>query len=163
MGGFLSSQVKSYLDAGRLEKAKTLGATHTVQVTSKDSRQLADRIIETLGCPPDKTIECSGAQSSIATGIYATASGGVLVLVGLGLTEAKLPIVDASIREVDIRGVFRYCNSYPKALDLIASGRVNVKPLITHHYSLKEVGLAFERAKSGEDGAIKVMIHCNEE
>ena len=58
------------LDAGRLEKAKTLGATHTVQVTSKDSRQLADKIIETLGCPPEKTIECSGAQSSIATGMY---------------------------------------------------------------------------------------------
>ena len=42
--------------------------------------------------------------------MQATASGGILALVGLGPAEVKIPIVDASVREVDIRGVFRYCN-----------------------------------------------------
>ena len=47
-------------------------------------------------------------------------------------------------------------HSYPAALDMVASGRVNVKPLITHTYKLEEALEAFQRAKTGEGGAIKV-------
>lgn len=48
-------------------------------------------------------------------------------------------------------------NSYPTALELVASGQVNVKPLITHTYKLEEMLQAFERAKTGEGGTIKVQ------
>ena len=43
---------------------------------------------------------------------------------------------------------------------MVASGKIDVKPLITHHYTLDQTLDAFERAKTGEGGAIKVMIHC---
>ncbi len=49
-----------------------------------------------------------------------------------------------------------YIYSYPTALDMVASGKVNVKPLITHTYKLEETIQAFQRAKTGEGGAIKV-------
>ena len=55
-----------------------------------------------------------------------------------------------------------FLSSYTKALQMVASGAVNVRPLITHHYKLADTLSAFERAKSGADGAIKVMIHCSE-
>lgn len=151
------------LEENRLQVAKKLGADHTVKVTSRDSRAVAEQITKTLGCQADRTIECSGAQPSIATAIYATRSGGVLVLVGLGAPEVNIPIVDAAVREVDIRGIFRYCNCYPTALEMVASGRVDVKPLITHTYKLEESLEAFERAKTMAGGAIKVMIRCAEE
>ena len=48
-------------------------------------------------------------------------------------------------------------DSYPTALELVASGRVDVKPLITHTYKLEETLQAFERAKTGEGGTIKVQ------
>jgi len=52
--------------------------------------------------------------------------------------------------------------SYPTALSLIASGAVNVKPLITHHFKLEQSLDAFETSRTGAGGAIKVVIHCNE-
>ena len=50
--------------------------------------------------------------------------------------------------------------SYPLALDMIASGKINVKPLITHRYKLEESVQAFETARTGAGDAIKVMISC---
>ena len=111
---------------------------------------------------PDVTIECSGVESSVRTGIFATRSGGVVVLVGLGAPEIKIPIVNASVREVDIRGIFRYANCYPKAIAMVANGSVDVKPLITHRFKLEESVRAFETAKTGAGGAIKVMIKCDD-
>ena len=88
--------------------------------------------------------------------------------------------MNAACREVDIRGIFRYANCYPKAIAMVAGGKVNVKPLITHRsilkrdskcasinlqlslhrFKLEETMKAFEAAKSGKDGAIKIMIKC---
>lgn len=80
----------------------------------------------------------------------------------MGAPEPKLPIVDGLIREVDIRGVFRYCNDYPAALALVSSGKVDVKKLITHHFDITETAEAFNTARNGLGGAIKVMIHCTQ-
>lgn len=63
-----------------MEVAKQLGATHTLQVKTRDSRQFASQIEEVLGCRSDQTIECSGAQSAIAAAIYVRKNGYINVL-----------------------------------------------------------------------------------
>ncbi|CAF0784808.1 unnamed protein product [Adineta steineri] len=148
------------ISQSRLDFAKKIGASHVI-LADKDAQKTAEHVIETLGCMPNISIECSGAESSIQTTFYGTISGGVVVLVGLGRPLASLPIVNAAVREIDIRGVFRYANCYPAALSLIASGRIDVKPLITHRYKINESVQAFEMAESGQ--AIKVMIQCGNE
>ncbi|XP_067665820.1 sorbitol dehydrogenase-like [Haliotis asinina] len=146
------------IDEKRLEFASKLGADYTFKVTSRDPAVTAQQIEETLGQPADKAIECSGATPSIWTAIYATASGGCVVLVGLGASTIELPILNAALREVDIRGNLRYANCYPTALSMIASGQIDVKPFITHRFSLEQSLEAFETAKRGE--GIKIMINC---
>jgi L-iditol 2-dehydrogenase len=146
----------------RLEFAKKMGADHTILVGKTTPEEVGKKVHEALGCPPDITLECSGAGPSITTGILATKSGGVLMLVGLGAPTNELPIINAAVREVDIRGVFRYANCYPLALELVASGKVNVKPLVTHRFKLEETVAAYEAAKIQADGAMKIIITCSD-
>lgn len=50
--------------------------------------------------------------------------------------------------------------SYPTAIELISTGRINVKPLITHRFPLEQAEKAFEITRTGKGGAVKVIIDC---
>ncbi|EDW81796.1 uncharacterized protein Dwil_GK12254 [Drosophila willistoni] len=144
----------------RLDVAKELGATHTLLLTKEQSAEDTVKLVtQKMSAQPDVTIDCCGAESSVRLAILATRSGGVVVVVGMGAPEVKLPLINALAREVDIRGIFRYCNDYSAALALVSSGKVNVKRLVTHHFDIKETAKAFETSRHGLGGAIKVMIH----
>jgi len=138
----------------RLHVAHLLGATAIINASTTD----VSSYLQEKNLSINITIECSGAEPAIRTAIKVTSSGGTVVLVGLGPAEIKLPIVDAAVREVDIRGIFRYANCYQKALELISSGKVDVKSLITHHFQLKEVLKAFQTSRDMVGGAIKVVV-----
>jgi len=144
----------------RLEMAKEMGADHVIKIErGQTPEEVAKVVAEKLGGMPDRTIECTGAESAIQTGIYATKSGGVLLLVGLGPAMVNVPIVNAAVREVDIRGVFRYCNTYPTAIQMISSGQVNVKPLVTHRFPMEKTEEGFKIVRSGQ--GVKVMLKCD--
>ena len=147
------------LSASRLTKAKEVGADFTIQVGKETPQEIASKVESLLGSKPEVTIECTGAESSVQTGIYATHSGGTLVIVGMGAEMVNLPLVHAAIREVDIKGVFRYCNTWPMAISMLASKTLNVKPLVTHRFPLEKAVEAFETAKKGV--GLKVMIKCD--
>lgn len=57
--------------------------------------------------------------------------------------------------------VKHFLSSYPTAIEMVRSGRVNVKPLITHHYTIEDTLKAFHTAKTQEGNPIKVLIHAN--
>nr|XP_025971788.1 sorbitol dehydrogenase isoform X2 [Dromaius novaehollandiae] len=145
--------------------AKMMGAAvvvvtdFTIQVKNETPQEVASKVESLLGCMPEITVECTGVQACIQAGIYATRSGGTLVLVGLGPEMVTVPIVNAAVREVDIKGIFRYCNTWPMAIALLASKRINVKPLVTHRFPLEKALEAFETTKRGE--GIKVMLKCD--
>jgi len=139
----------------RLEVAKKLGADEVFKATDSD-------IVEKVRNASSKisqTFECSGAESALLLAIRATQQGGKILSIGRSSKPLQnIPLFEAADKEIDIMGSFRYHDTYPQALELVASGQINVKPLVTHRFTLEESQKAFELAESGGDGAIKIAI-----
>jgi L-iditol 2-dehydrogenase len=133
-----------------------LGATSTVLISKDETpEQTSRQVIKALGQTADVSIDCAGFQSTVSVAVIATKPGGVLVITGLGQTEVSIPLI-ALHRELDIRGVFRYKNTWPICRQFLEEGKIDVKRLITHRFPLERALEAFEVAKSGQ--GIKVII-----
>ncbi|XP_045167955.1 sorbitol dehydrogenase-like [Mercenaria mercenaria] len=145
----------------RLNVAKQVGAHFCVNVASKEPKEAADMVTNALGEMYDCSIDCIGAEISIHTAFLATRSGGNVVLAGLRQNTITIPILAAVGREVDIRGVMVNAHCYPIALDMVASGQVNIKPLVSHVFPLEKVNEAFEKAATKD--CMKVMIKCSKD
>ncbi|KAJ4849448.1 hypothetical protein Tsubulata_013946 [Turnera subulata] len=117
-------------------------------------------IHKAMGGGVDVTFDCAGFNKTMTTALNATTPGGKVCLVGMGHNEMTVPLTPAAAREVDVIGVFRYKNTWPLCLEFLRSGKIDVKPLITHRYgfSQKEIEEAFETSARGST-AIKVMFN----
>ena len=71
---------------------------------------------------------------------------------------AAIDIVEAQTKEIEFLTIFRYTNVYDRTVKYIASGQINVKPLITHRYDFADAVKAFEFAATMPSDAIKIMI-----
>ena len=112
-----------------------------------------------LGEGADVVLECTGAEPCIQTGIFAAKKGGTYVQAGMGKENVVFPITTACIRALNIKGSIRYTTGcYPTAVDLVASGKIDVKRLITNRYKFEEAEQAFEVVKAGRSDVFKVMI-----
>ena len=143
------------IDAERLQVAKELGADRVIS-----THIAGDPKVTVEGIEADICVDATGVESAIRTCVYAAKRGGVVVIVGMGKPDVSLPVLEIGIKEIDIRGVFRYCNTYPIALELVASGKVQMKRLVTHRFKMFESADAFEAARDRSSKSIKVIIDC---
>ena len=84
----------------------------------------------------DVLLECSGSARALQAAFPRVDRSGRVVLVGMGQDEVLLPVSQIQNREIWVTGTFRYANTYPAALQLIASGAVQVDPVVTHSFPL---------------------------
>ncbi len=141
----------------RAKMAKECGATHIIE--SFDSETIQKQAMEiTDGTGFDVVIECSGAGSAAQTAVKILKPGGTLVFVGLfSQSEVPMDLNAITQKELTYKGVFRYRNTYPTAIDLMASGRINVKPLVTKRFPWENVKDAMDCAHKEAGNQIKVM------
>ncbi len=134
----------------RLEISRKLGATRTLNV--------AEDSLEESGLEADVLIECSGNERALGDGIRRVRPAGVAVVVGMGPNEeTSVPLAFIQTREITLTGTFRYANTYPTAIDLAATGKVDLDAMVTSHYGLSETEEALQA--SGKDPAnVKPMV-----
>lgn len=123
----------------RRDAALYYGATAVVDPASRDVAETADGV--------DVFIDASGSARAISSGIHALAPLGRAVLVGSGTTAADVPISRIQQRELQLTGVFRYANTWPLAIDMVARGVIDLASLVTARFSLDEVDSALRAGK----------------
>ena len=124
---------------------------------------LAARVAElTAGWGADVVFEASGSPKAFEGIFDLLAPAGTLVLVGMPPAAVVFDVVAAQAKEARIETIFRYANVYPKAVALLASGKVDLKPLISASFSFDQSIAAFERAAEGRPADIKLQIVVEE-
>lgn len=121
----------SDLDEARRRQAMEFGATGVIDPVTTD--------IEKLDLGVDAFIDASGATPAVLAGLRAVRPGGVVVLVGMGADEIALPIPVIQNKELLVTGVFRYANTWPTAIELVRTGRVDLDRMVTGRYRLNQV------------------------
>lgn len=110
------------------------------------------------GWGADVVFEASGNGQVYVDALASVRPAGTLVLVGMPVEAVSLDVVTAQAKEVRIETVFRYANVYDRAISLLASGKIDLKPLITDTYAFKDSLAAFERAARSESADVKLQI-----
>jgi D-xylulose reductase len=106
----------------------------------------------------DLYLEASGNPAAISSAPAYLRPGGKIVFIGMPQGPVPIDIVAAQVKEIVMYTIFRYANDYERAINFIASGQINVKPLISRHFAFEDSIKAFEYAASAPAEVIKIMI-----
>ncbi|TVY35682.1 putative D-xylulose reductase A [Lachnellula occidentalis] len=147
------------IQPSRLEFAAGFAATHTFTPARVPAEENATRLLREVGIADgaDVVIDASGAEPSIQTSLHVVRRGGVYVQGGMGKPDITFPIMALCTKEVTAKGSFRYgSGDYKLAVELVASGKVDVKKLITGTVKFEDAEQAFKDVKAGK--GIKCLI-----
>jgi threonine dehydrogenase-like Zn-dependent dehydrogenase len=140
----------------RLDAAKGAGATW---VGNPDNQDIVAEILKQHPKGVDAVFECAGEQEALDQCVDLLRPGGTLILIGIPRLDRVSFAIDLLRRkEITIVNIRRQNLCTQMAIDLVASGKVDVDFMITHHFPLERAQEAFELVAGYRDGVIKVII-----
>ena len=129
----------------RLDLALKLGAKRVINGKEQNTVEVL-RSEELYGDHGVELVfECAGAVFTAQQAVEIVSRGGKIMMVGTQSNPVPINFLKIN-REVTIQTSFRYCNNYPQTIEAIATGKFNVKDMVTHVYDYKDVQKAFEEA-----------------
>ena len=156
LAGGCSSVVITDVKQPKLDLARSLGPIRTVNPAQEDPVRVVMELTEGWGA--DIVFEASGNPKAAAQVLDFLKPGGTLVYIGMPVEPIGFDIVKAQSKEITMRTIFRYAHVYPRALNLMGSGKINLKPLITETYPFEKSIEAYDYAVSPGPESVKVQI-----
>jgi L-iditol 2-dehydrogenase len=142
------------VDATRLELARRLGATDVLHLSGPDL--VREILAQTDGV--DVIYEAVGRQETVDTAVASVRKGGTVVLIGNIAPLVTIPLQAVVSRQLRLQGTAASAGDYPQAIDLIARGVIQVKPLITAVAPLEEGPRWFDRLHAHEPNLMKIVL-----
>ena len=143
----------------RLEKAVQLGA---IGLNYRECDVVNEVMNLTKGLGVPRVCECAGTSKSLNQACLAASRGGVVSVVGIPPKDPTLPVKRIVLDEVELIGNRANPNTAEEAISLLANRRIDLKPLMTHRYELKDFTVALDAYEKRKNGAMKVAIKPNE-
>ncbi len=144
----------------KLQKAQACGIDYTVNVAKED---LGEAILKHFG--PDKAdliLECVGVEPTITEGVKNARKGTTIVVVGVFGQKPKVDLGLVQDRELSLVGTLMYQKvDYERAIELIASGKMQLDQLVTHRFAFDHYLDAYHAIEAANGEYLKVMIELD--
>lgn len=144
----------------RLEMSRKMGATHTINFKNEDPLKIIMDM--THGRGVDVAIEALGTQQTFESCLRVLKPGGILSSLGVYSGKLTLPLDAFAAGLGDHKIVTTLCpggkERMRRLMNVVASGFVDFKPLVTHHFKLDDIEKAYDLFANQRDGVLKVAI-----
>jgi len=141
----------------RLDKALELGADGVINGREQDAVEAVMALTGGKGC--DLVIETAGTEFTTRQCVHMTKKGATVVLVGYTKTgEVTMPLSLALDKELEFKTVFRYRHIYPMAIDAVASGKVNLKGIVTDIFDFDDIQNAMDKSIADKANIVKAVV-----
>jgi threonine dehydrogenase-like Zn-dependent dehydrogenase len=144
----------------RLAISKRIGADHVINFRNKDPVEEILRLTEGRGV--DVAIEALGTQNTFESALRVLRPGGTLSSLGVYSGDLTIPLGAFSAGLGDLKIITTLCpggkERLRRMMAVIGSGRVDLKPLVTHHFKLEQIEQAYDLFANQRDGVLKVSM-----
>jgi len=144
------------IDETRLTLGELLGADEALRGTGEEIAKAV--LARTGGVGADAVFDAVGRAKTVAESIDSVRKGGTVTLIGNIEPEVALPLQKVVSRQIKIQGTAASAGEYPQAIELISSGRIQVRPMITAVAPLEEGPSWFDRLHAQEANLMKVVL-----
>lgn len=140
-------------------KLDIIGRYPGIETVNIREKKLSDYVAETTdGWGAEVVFEASGAAPAVLDIANIVSPGGTCVMVGMPVDPVPVDIVGLQTKEAVLKTIFRYNNIYERTIALMASGKIDLKPLISETFAFADSIAAFDRAVEARPTDVKLQI-----